>query len=232
MILSHLPAAGRFHTRIDWLDSWHSFSFGHHHDPARQGFRSLRVINEDRVAGGAGFPTHGHRDMEILTYVLDGALAHKDSSGGAGGIRPGDAQRMSAGSGIEHSEFNASADAPVHLLQIWLLPERAGIMPGYEQAALPAAEAGESRIDLVAGPEGGAGAVRLQQDARVWRVLLDEGGPATLDFAAGRHAWVQVARGSAQVLGRALAQGDGLAVSGAERVEMAGSGELLVFDLA
>ncbi len=232
MILHHLPAAGRFHTEIDWLDSWHSFSFGHHHDPARQGFRSLRVINEDRVLGGAGFPTHGHRDMEILTYVLKGALAHKDSSGGAGVIRPGDAQRMSAGTGIEHSEYNASADASVHLLQIWLLPGRTGLTPGYEQAALPVAAPGESRIDLIAGPDGGAHAVRVHQDARIHRVLLAEGQPLDHAIDATRHAWIQVARGNAEVAGRTLVAGDGLAVSGADRLQLAGSGELLLFDLA
>ena len=230
MTLVHHPAASRFHTQIDWLDSWHSFSFGHHYDPARQGFRSLRVINEDRVAGGAGFPTHGHRDMEILTYVLEGGLAHRDSSGGVGVIRPGDAQRMSAGTGIQHSEYNASADEGVHFLQIWIEPARAGLAAGYEQAALPAAHAGESRIDPMAGPEGGA--VTLHQDARVQRVLLAAGQPLSFALAPGRHAWVQVARGAARVADTDLAQGDGLALSGTERVDLAGGGELLLFDLA
>jgi len=232
MILHYLPAANRFHSQIDWLDSWHSFSFGQHYDPPRQGFRALRVINEDRITGGAGFGRHGHRDMEILTYVLDGALAHKDSSGGAGTIRPGDAQRMSAGTGIEHSEYNASADEAVHFLQIWLQPARAGLTPGYEQAALAAVPEGASRLDLVAGPDGGPHAVTLHQDARICRAVLAEGRPLTVDLATGRHAWVQVARGQATVLGRALATGDGLAVSGAERLDLAGAGELLVFDLA
>lgn len=183
MILHHLPAAARFHTQIDWLDSWHSFSFGPHHDPARMGFRALRVINEDRIAPGAGFPRHGHRDMEILTYVLEGALAHKDSSGGAGTIRPGDAQRMTAGKGIEHSEYNASADAPVHLLQIWLLPERAALTPGYEQTALPTATPAQGGLALIAGPAGGDDAVTLHQDARIWRALLTKGAPIAVDLA-------------------------------------------------
>ncbi len=232
MIVHHLPAAGRFHTKIDWLDSWHSFSFGQHHDPERQGFRALRVINEDRVTPGAGFGRHGHRDMEILTYVLDGALAHKDSSGGAGTIRPGDAQRMSAGTGIEHSEYNASADSAVHFLQIWLDPGQTGIAPGYEQVALPVAAPGESRIDLVGGPDAGANSVRIHQDARVWRVVLGKDAPIVIDLAQGRQAWVQVARGEAVAQERSLGTGDGLAVSGAARLDLAGAGELLVFDLA
>lgn len=232
MILHHLPAADRFHTKIDWLDSWHSFSFGPHHDPARMGFRALRVINEDRVAPGAGFPRHGHRDMEILTYVLEGALAHKDSSGGAGTIRPGDAQRMTAGKGIEHSEYNASADAPVHLLQIWLLPERAALTPGYEQTALPTATPAQGGLALIAGPAGGDDAVTLHQDARIWRALITKGAPIAVDLAPGRHAWLQVARGTAHVAGQHLAQGDGLAVSDTDRLDLTGEGELLLFDLA
>lgn len=234
MILHHLPAATRFHTQIDWLDSWHSFSFGNHYDPTRQGFRALRVINEDWVAPGAGFPRHGHRDMEIVTYVLEGALAHKDSSGGAGTIRPGDAQRMSAGRGIEHSEYNASAEARAYLLQIWLLPARTGIAPGYEEKRLPTVAPGASAIDLIAGPQGGENAVTIVQDARIQRVRLAPGQPLTHQLGAGRHAWVQVARGAATVLDQPLVQGDGLAVSEADRLSFAADAEaeLLLFDLA
>lgn len=232
--ISRHPAASRFHTRIDWLDSWHSFSFGNHYDPARLGFRSLRVINDDRIAAGSGFPPHGHADMEIVTYVLDGGLAHRDSSGGEGVIRPGDAQRMSAGSGIRHSEYNASTTEGARFLQIWIEPARRGIAPGYEQKALPAAVAGESRADLIASPEGGETAVKLHADARIERVLLAAGKPLELARDPARHGWVQVARGSARLLGETLAEGDGLSFTGLSALSMAtdDTGELLVFDLA
>jgi redox-sensitive bicupin YhaK (pirin superfamily) len=228
------PAASRFHTRIDWLDSWHSFSFGHHYDPGRLGYRNLRVINDDRVAPGAGFPTHGHADMEIVTYVLSGGVAHRDSSGGEGVIRPGDAQRMSAGRGIRHSEYNASATKPTHFLQIWIEPSARGIAPGYEQKRLPEAALGESRVDLIASPDGGDGAVQLHADAAIHRVLLAPGGKLSVPFSPRRYGWAQVARGSVTVLGRELAEGDGLSFDGADAVDLtsAAGAELLLFDLA
>lgn len=233
-IITHHPAASRFHTRIDWLDSWHSFSFGQHHDPSRLGYRALRVINDDRVTAGAGFPPHGHQDMEIVTYVLDGGVAHRDSSGGEGVIRPGDAQRMSAGQGIRHSEYNASKTEPAHFLQIWIEPGQTGIAPGYEQKRLPDARPGESRADLIASPEGGDAVVKLNADARITRVLIAPGQPLSLAANPQRHGWAQVARGEATVLGRALAEGDGLSFTGASRLEFSATeaAELLLFDLA
>jgi len=230
-MITHRPAAARGHANHGWLDSFHSFSFADYHDPAHMGFRALRVINEDRIAGGGGFPTHAHQNMEIVTYIVDGALAHKDSTGTGAIILPGDAQRMSAGTGIRHSEANASATAPVHLLQIWLLPDTTGIAPGYEQATLPTVVDGDSRLDLVGGPSGGA--VTIRSDAVIHRATLAAGGGLDVPIAAGRHAWVQVVKGDAVLGELALVPGDGAAVSNEAvlRLSSVDGAELLVFDL-
>ncbi|MGL4542908.1 MAG: pirin family protein [Polymorphobacter sp.] len=232
-MLNFRPSNARGHANHGWLDSFHSFSFADYHDPAHMGFRALRVINEDRVAPGGGFATHGHADMEIITYVVGGALEHRDSLGNGEIIRPGDAQRMSAGTGIRHSEFNASRSEPVHFLQIWILPDARGVAPGYEQAALPVAD-GTTRLDLVAGREGGPQAVALHADMRLYRALLAPGGALDVPIAGGRHAWVQIVHGDAVVAGQAMAAGDGLAISERAAVSMASTAgaELLVFDLA
>jgi redox-sensitive bicupin YhaK (pirin superfamily) len=228
-------SADRGHFDHGWLDTRHTFSFAAYHDPAQMGFRALRVINEDRVLPGQGFGTHGHRDMEILSYVLSGELAHRDSSGGGGALRPGEVQRMSAGTGIRHSEFNGSPAEPVHFLQIWLLPDRPGHPPSYEQRAFPAAER-RGRLRLVASPDGAEGSTTLHQDARVFAALLGEGQQAALALRPGRHAWVQVARGAVEVNGTRLSAGDGAALSEEAQVSLTGRGaeeaELLVFDLA
>jgi redox-sensitive bicupin YhaK (pirin superfamily) len=226
------PAAARGHTDIGWLDSRHTFSFGEWYDPAHMGFRALRVINDDRVAPGGGFPTHGHADMEIVSYVLEGALEHKDSIGTGSVIRPGDVQRMSAGTGVRHSEFNASRSEPVHFLQIWILPDRRGHKPGYEQKAFSDAER-QGRLRLVASPDGREGSVTLHQDVALYAALLDEGEKASLTLGAGRHAWVHVARGSVTLNGKKLGEGDGAALTDERTVSLDGhGGEVLVFDLA
>jgi len=231
-MLTLSPAKERGHTRIDWLDSRHTFSFGEWYDPARMGFRALRVINDDRVAPGGGFPTHGHADMEILSYVLEGGLAHKDSMGTGSVIRPGDVQRMSAGTGVRHSEFNDSQSEPVHFLQIWIIPDRRGHAPGYEQKTFPEGER-RGKLRLVASPDGRDGSVSLHQDVALWAGVLDEGQKAELPLAPGRHAWVHVARGAATVNGKRLGEGDGAALSDERVVAIAGNGgEVLVFDLA
>ncbi len=226
-------ARGRAQT--GWLDSRHSFSFGHYHDPAHMGFRALRVINEDRVAPGAGFPPHGHADMEIISYVLAGGLAHRDSLGNGSVIRPGEIQRMSAGTGIQHSEMNASGDEPVHFYQIWILPERRGLAPGYEQVTLPAVAEGETRLDRIGARTGGEGAITIHQDVVLWRATLAAGGALELPLAAGRHAWVQATQGIAELAeGGELRAGDGVAASGVGRLRLRSpvGAELLVFDLA
>ena len=229
----HRPADARGKFDFGWLDTAHSFSFGDYHDPRHMGFRSLRVINEDKLAAGGGFPTHGHADMEIVTYILGGALEHSDSLGTGATIRPGDAQRMSAGTGIRHSEFNASTSDPVHLLQIWLQPWERGIAPGYEQKTLPVAEPGETRLDRIASPEGGPTAVQIHTDAAISRALLAPGGSLTVPITRG-HAWLQVARGSLTAADQALVQGDGLALSELDTLELASTegAEVLIFDLA
>lgn len=231
-MLTHRPAAARGKFNFGWLDTAHSFSFGEYRDPAHMGFRSLRVINEDRLAPGGGFPFHAHADMEIVTYILDGALEHKDSLGTGEVIRPGDAQRMSAGTGIRHSEFNASTTNPVHLLQIWLLPSQRGIAPGYEQQTLPAANPGETRLDRIASPEGGAHEVTIRSDAVISRALLAPGGSLTVPITRG-HAWLQVARGSLTANDQPLAQGDGLAISDLTSILLTAdeAAEVLIFDL-
>src|SRR5207248_9469316 len=195
-----------------WLDTYHTFSFGDYYDPDHRGFRVLRVINDDRVLPGHGFPTHGHRDMEIITYVLEGVLAHKDSLGNGSLIRPGELQRMSAGTGVRHSEANPSDSEPVHLYQIWILPERQNVPPGYEQRSFPEAQR-RGRLRLVASPDGRVGSLTLQQDVRLYLASLDEGRQVTHDLAPGRHAWLQVLRGGVQMNGQMFAAGDGAAVS-------------------
>ena len=225
----------RGHFDHGWLDTRHTFSFADYHDDAHMGFRALRVVNEDRVRPGQGFPTHGHRDMEILSYVLQGALAHQDSTGGKGVLRPGEVQRMSAGTGVRHSEFNGSRDEPLHFLQIWILPDRAGHHPSYEQKPFPDAQK-RGRLLLVASPDGTGGSLTIHQDARVYATLLSGSESARHALAPGRHAWVQVARGELQVNGEVLHAGDGAALSAEAEVVLtaAGSepGEALLFDLA
>jgi redox-sensitive bicupin YhaK (pirin superfamily) len=219
-------------TRLPWLDSRHTFSFGEYYDPAHMGFRALRVINDDRIAPGGGFGTHPHRDMEIVTYVLDGALQHRDSLGNGSVIRPGEVQRMSAGTGIRHSEHNASQDEPVHLLQIWLLPAELGIDPGYEQRPLPARAHGG--LALVGSPDGANGSVTIRQDVAIYAAQLDTGDRVVHPLASGRHAWLHVARGNANLNGEALHAGDGAAITGERQIAFAADGpaELLLFDLA
>jgi quercetin 2,3-dioxygenase len=224
-------ARGR--TRTGWLDSKHNFSFGDYYDPAQLGFRSLRVINEDRVIPGVGFPRHGHRDMDILSYVLEGSLQHKDSIGNGTMIRPGEIQRMSAGSGIEHSEFNPSQTEPVHFLQIWIIPAERGLKPSYEQKPVPLAER-RSKLRLVAAPDAKDGAVMLHQDARVYVANLAAGERVSHDIAPGRGVWVQVARGIVGLNGTELREGDGAALEDEKRAEIEAEtdAEILLFDLA
>jgi redox-sensitive bicupin YhaK (pirin superfamily) len=216
-----------------WLKTRHTFSFDQFHDPRFMGFRSLRVINEDHVDPGQGFPTHPHRDMEIITYVLEGALEHKDSLGTGSVIRPGDGQRMSAGRGIRHSEMNSSRTDPVHLLQIWIMPDRAGHEPSYEQKAFPDEEK-RGKLRLIAGPDGNDGAVTIHQDARLYVTLLAPGQQVTHGLAKGRYAWLQVAKGSVQLNGKLLKQGDGAAISDEQKLVIQGieDAEVLLFDLA
>ncbi len=214
-----------------WLDSRHTFSFAGYHDPRFTGFRSLLVINEDRVAPGGGFAPHAHSDMEIISYVLEGALEHRDSLGTGSVIRPGEIQRMSAGTGIRHSEYNHEPAEPVHFLQIWITPDRAGLAPSYEQKAIVT----DRPLALIGGTEGGDGAVVIHQDARLWRAAPAPGKSVEVALAPGRHGWVQATRGSATVNGVALAAGDGAVVSGETTLAItaeAGAAELLVFDLA
>ena len=226
-------AEDRFHTDAGWLDSHHTFSFANHYDPQQMGFRALRVINDDTVAAGQGFGAHPHRDMEILSYVLDGALAHKDSLGTGSVIRPGDLQRMSAGTGVTHSEFNASQEAPVHFLQIWLVPGETGIKPGYEQKTFAPAER-QGKLRLLAAPDGREGAVTVHTDAALYGGVLRRGEKASFELAEGRHAWVHVARGEVELNGARLSAGDGAAVSAERKLLLSGidAGEVLIFDLA
>src|SRR5271156_5824236 len=226
-------SADRGRTKVDWLDSRHTFSFGDYYDPGEMGFRTLRVINEDRVRPGAGFPTHGHRDMEIITYILEGALEHKDSLGTGSIIRPGEAQRMSAGAGITHSEFNHSKTEPVHFLQIWIMPSTRGIAPGYEQKTIDDSKA-HGGFATVGAPNSGDKSVKIHQDAELSVTKLEPGQTVTKDLKKGRHGWVQVARGAVTVNGTALAEGDGAAISDEEKVTLSAtaSAEILFFDLA
>ena len=223
----------RGRAEFGWLDSRHSFSFGHYYDPAHMGFRSLRVINEDRVEPGGGFAKHGHADMEIISYVLAGALEHRDSLGTGAVIRPGEVQRMTAGTGITHSEFNASKSEPVHFLQIWILPDRQGLAPGYEQRAFPVAER-QGRLRLVAAPDGRAGSVTVHQDVSLYTALLAPDQQVEHRFVSGRFGWLQVAQGAVDAGGFRLAAGDGAAIGEHAVISIRGreAAEILLFDLA
>jgi quercetin 2,3-dioxygenase len=222
----------RGRSRLDWLDSRFTFSFAEYYDPKFMGFGPLRVINDDTIAPGAGFPPHGHRDMEIITYVLEGALEHKDSMGNGSVIQPGEVQRMSAGRGVTHSEYNASRERAVHLLQIWILPRRVGLPSGYEQKLFTDDEK-RGRLRLVASPDGAEGSVRIQQDARMFAALLKDGETVAHTFADGRQGWMHVARGSADLNGTPLEAGDGVAINGEKEVRISSkdAGEVLLFDL-
>jgi len=223
----------RGHANHGWLDSRHTFSFADYYDPRQMGWGALRVINEDRVAPGKGFGAHPHRDMEIISYVLDGALEHKDSMGTGSVIRPGDVQRMSAGTGVVHSEFNPSPKDPVHFLQIWIEPSVRGIVPSYEQKNFPL-EQKKGRLRLIASPDGGEGSVKIHQDARLHAVVLDDGDAVTYALPPDRKAYVHVARGAVQLNGTALTAGDGAKISGEKELRLSGvkSAEVLLFDIA
>ena len=232
-MINRRPAEERGRTRTDWLDGRHTFSFNRYYDSRWSGFRDLLVINEDRVAPAAGFPPHSHSDMEIITYIISGALEHRDSMGNTSVIKPGELQRMSAGTGVTHSEFNPSPDEPTHLLQIWITPEREGIQPSYEQREFPSEEA-RGRLRLIASRAGRDGSVTLHQDAEVYGASLGEGEDVVHELRGGRHAWVQVVKGSVAVGGVELKAGDGAAVSEEERLSIRASepSEILLFDLA
>lgn len=225
-------AEDRGRSRISWLDSYHTFSFSDYYDPKHMGFRSLRVINDDTVAPAGGFGTHGHRDMEIITYVLEGALEHNDSLGTGSVIRPGDVQKMSAGTGIRHSEFNHSKTEPVHFLQIWVIPDRSGVAPGYQQLHFPR-EAKLGKLLLVASNEQRDGLIHVQQDAKLYVTVLEANQRVEHALAAGRHGWVHVARGAATVNGQLLKAGDGAAITAESKIEITGApeAEVLLFDL-
>jgi len=221
----------RGHFDHGWLNTYHTFSFADYHDPKFMGFRTLRVINEDRVRGGSGFGTHGHRDMEIISYVLEGALEHRDSMGTGSIIRPGEVQRMSAGSGVTHSEKNASKDELVHFLQIWIMPEERGIKPGYEQKRFSDDER-TGKLRLVASHDGRDGSLTLHQDVSLYTALLRDGAPIDYAIAPNRHAWLQVARGEVTLGNETLKAGDGAAISDERTISIKGKdAEVLLFDL-
>lgn len=226
------PGDVRGQTRISWLDSRHTFSFGSFHNPQRMGFRSLRVINEDRVIPDEGFGTHSHRDMEIITYVIEGALAHKDSLGSGAVIRPGDAQIMSAGTGITHSEFNASSTEPVHFLQIWIVPNQKNLRPRYEQKHFPLEER-RGKLQLMFDPQGREGAVTIFQDAQIYTAVLENDETMAYELDRDRYGWLQVARGIVHLNGEELRQGDGVQILGKQSLDIGtpDSTEFLLFDL-
>lgn len=223
----------RGHAHFGWLDSYHSFSFGNYYDPAHMGFRALRVINQDVIAPSGGFPTHPHRDMEIITYVLDGAVEHKDSLGTGSIIRPGEIQRMTAGTGIRHSEFNPSSTDPLHLLQIWIVPEAADLAPSYEQKATDLA-AYPGQLRLIASRDGRDGSVTVHQDVNLYAAQLQAQDQVTFELQPGRAAWIQVARGQVQVQDHPLGPGDAAAVEHWEQITLTATSdaEILLFDLA
>jgi len=223
----------RGHANHGWLDARHTFSFANYYHPDHMGFRSLRVINEDRITPGAGFPTHPHQDMEIITYVLEGALAHKDSTGGEGVIRPGVVQYMCAGTGVEHSEFNASDENPLHLLQIWILPNRKGATPGYQERAI--GDARNGTLKLIASGDGRDASIRINQDADLYASVVKEGESLSHEFAPGRYGWLQVAKGGIELPEGSICQaGDGAKIEKLERLSFKAlaDSEILLFDLA
>jgi redox-sensitive bicupin YhaK (pirin superfamily) len=226
-------ASERGHFNFGWLDTYHTFSFDQYYDPKNMSFRSLRVINEDRVAPGRGFPSHSHRDMEIVTYVLEGALRHQDSMGNGSVIRPGEVQRMTAGTGVTHSEANPSENESLHLLQIWILPDKKNRQPEYEQKMF-SKEQKQGRLRLIAANDGRNGAVTIHQDTQIYAALLDVGDSIKHELAPGRHAWIQVARGAVTLNEKSLNQGDGAAVSDEPVIDIVGEApaEILLFDLA
>ncbi|MFN2510219.1 MAG: pirin family protein [Pyrinomonadaceae bacterium] len=226
-------AKDRGHFNFGWLDTYHTFSFADYYDPSFMGFRDLRVINEDFVHGGRAFPTHSHRDMEIITYILDGALEHRDSMGNGSLIRPGDVQRMTAGTGVSHSEANPSSENSVHLLQIWIIPQKQGLKPGYEQKFF-SKEQKEGRLCLIASGDRREGSVTVHQDISVYSAVVNNGQTLNHQMAPNRHAWIQVARGGVVVNGENLDQGDGAAVSGESEllIGVRQPAEFLLFDLA
>ena len=231
-MIIHRKASERGHADFGWLNSHHSFSFGQYYDPNHMGFGALRVINDDRVAAGGGFDTHGHKDMEILSYVLAGGLAHRDSLGSGSVIRPGDVQLMSAGTGVRHSEFNASPDDPVHFLQIWIVPEKQGLQPAYAEQHFPEAERA-NRLRLIASPDGRDGSLKIRQDAAIHASVLEEGASLSHSLKPGRRYWLQVAAGTLDVNGHGLVEGDGLAVVKEENLAITArtKSEFLLFDL-
>lgn len=226
-------ASQRGHADHGWLNTYHTFSFSSYHDPAHMGFRSLRVMNEDRVAAGKGFGTHPHNNMEIVSYVLEGALQHKDSLGNGEVLRPGEFQRITAGTGIAHSEFNPSKDQPTHFYQIWLLPQRNGLTPSYEQKRFDDSEL-HNALRLVASPGGEKGSLTIHQDARIYLSKLDGEKPLEFEIAPGRHAWLQVLRGDVKLNGLAMQTSDGAAVSNESKltVNASSNAEVMLFDLA
>ena len=226
-------SSDRGHANHGWLDSYHTFSFANYYDPNHMGFRALRVINEDWVQSGKGFGTHGHRDMEIITYVLDGVLEHKDSLGNGAVITPGEVQRMSAGTGIMHSEFNPDQTEPVHLLQIWILPDRQGLQPSYEQRAFGLEER-QGKLRLIAARDGREGAVTIHQDVDLYSAVLQKGDHVSYQLQPNRYGWLQVAKGEVSLNGNALKAGDAVALSEAESLKIGTdtSAEILLFDLA
>jgi redox-sensitive bicupin YhaK (pirin superfamily) len=227
------PASARGHADHGWLDTRHSFSFADYYDPAFMGFRSLRVINEDRIQPAVGFGTHAHRDVEILTWVLEGALQHRDSLGNGSIIYPGDLQRMSAGTGVEHSEYNASRDDIVHLLQMWILPDTPGLTPEYEQRRFAIRER-QGMMKLLASPDGRDGSVRVHQDVSLYTTMLTPGEKVSASLGAGRSGWLQVSRGSVDLNGLRLDEGDGAAITDETRLDLSAPDhtEILLFDLA
>jgi redox-sensitive bicupin YhaK (pirin superfamily) len=234
-MLTLRKAGDRGHSNFGWLSSYHTFSFGGYLDPGHMGFRALRVLNDDRVAPGKGFGAHGHRDMEILSYVMEGKLAHKDSMGEAHELGPNEVQAMSAGNGVIHSEYNASETEPTHFLQIWIMPAEKNIEPSYQQFAYDPAEK-RGKLRLIAGPDPQGGAARINQDARMYATVLAAGERVAAPIAAGRSAWIQCVTGNAEVNGLDIKAGDGVAVSDESEVVLRGAGpsgaELLLFDLA
>jgi redox-sensitive bicupin YhaK (pirin superfamily) len=233
MTITIRPSSARGHANHGWLDSYHSFSFANYFDPAHMGYRSLRVINDDVIAGGGGFPTHGHRDMEIVSYIVAGGLAHRDSTGAQGVLHRGDVQHMSAGTGVRHSEFNASATEAARLLQIWILPEKEGLTPYYDQTQFPDA-AKTNQLRLLAAPGGPDGSLPIRQDARILASILEPGASVSHVLEPGRGAWVQVVDGAIEIAGQTLAKGDAAAIEDLRDLTFTSKtgGEFLLFDLA